>query len=173
MSTAEQPSPRYGRPGRRAERLAAIATRLEVELPPFEGPLVAFGAEGPQDADASVYLGGDLHAVHPEARVARAGGEVDRSLDAARIAITNFEHPALETSAGEGLWCLPLAGPIIDTAPYLWITDGEGRTRTWILLPSPRLMIGIGHYWLPAVAPLPTVPVPRRGGRRHHGGEVR
>ena len=157
----------------RAERLAALAAELEVDLPPFEGPLVAFGAQGRRAPEEPVYLGGDLHAVHPESRAGRAGQALDRSLDAAEITITNFEHPAVVTSAREGLWCLALTGPILETAPYLGITDGEGRRRTWILLPMPPQMIGMGHYWLPAVPPLAESAPPRRPGRRRQAGEER
>jgi len=173
MSSAEQPAPGSGTPDPRAERLAALAASLEVELPPFEGPLVAFGDGGPQHPDAAVYLGGDLHAVHPEARAARGTQPLDPSLGAAQIEITNFEHPAVVTSAREGLWCLALTGPILGTAPYLGITDGEGRRRTWILLPMPPQMIGMGHYWLPAVPPLAESAPPRRPAPRRQAGEER
>jgi hypothetical protein len=136
----------------RDRRLACLAEELGLGIPPFEGPLSAFAPPGPRTEDDPIYLGGDLHAVHPEAKVKslRPGG-VDPSLDGAEILITNFEDDAVKTSAVDGIWCVGLSGPVIDTAPYFSITDIDGRCRTWILLPPPRLMIGMGHYWLPAV----------------------
>lgn len=167
------PSPAAADRDPRAERLAALGAHLGVDLPPFEGPLIAFRAAGQGEPDDPVYLGGDLHAVHPEARAARPQQGHDEGLDTAEITIANFEHPALETTALEGLWCLVLEGPILDTAPYLGITDGQGRRRTWILLPLPPQMVGIGHYWLPAVAPLGGAPPRGREGRRDRRGAGR
>ena len=143
------------------ERLVRVAAVLGLALPPFQGPLTAFLPAGEQVEDAPVHLGGDLHAVHPEARVQRSGADLDHTLDAAEIVITNFEHEPVETRAVEGVWCVALHGSILDSAPYLAITDTEGLIRTWILLPPPRQMIGIGHHWLPAVAPAAGI-APRR-----------
>jgi hypothetical protein len=148
------------------DRLARLAARLGVELPPFPGPLVAFDPAEERSHGDPIYLGGDLHAVHPEARIQRPGADLDHTLDAAEIVITNFEHEPVETMAVEGVWCLALQGPILDSAPYLAITDTEGLHRTWILLPPPLRMIGIGHYWLPAVAPAAGIAPRRRGPGR-------
>jgi hypothetical protein len=42
---------------------------------------------------------------------------------------------------------------MVDSAPYFSIWDTDGRMRTWLLLPPARLMIGLGHFWLPSVPP--------------------
>jgi hypothetical protein len=149
------PAPR--RPG--DDRLARFAARLGLELPLFPGPLIAFDPAEERAPGDPIYLGGDLHAIHPgtTAGPPPAPGR-DRSLDAATIALTDFEHPTLETTAVEGVWCLALRGGLLETAPYFTISDTEGRLRTWILLPLATSMIGLVHLWLPAVPPPPANP---------------
>jgi hypothetical protein len=134
----------------REARLAGLAATLGLELPVFEGPLAAFRlvAEGP------VFLGGDLHAVHPEAAGRRRITRPDPSLDSATIVLTGFEDEALEALAVCGIWCIRVEGELLDAAPYFSIFDAEGRPRTWLLLPQPRLLVDLGHLWLPAVAPM-------------------
>jgi hypothetical protein len=136
-------------------RLAAI---LGLELPPFDGPLVAFDP-APEGAPGNpVYLGGDLHRVHPDASERYSGRRRDESLDAARITLTDYEHEDLEATAVEGVWCLALHGDLVDSAPYFTLWDTAGRMRTWLLLPPARLMIGIAYLWLPSVPPPPGSP---------------
>jgi hypothetical protein len=140
------------------DRLAPLAARLGVELPPFPGPLVAFDPADRHAPGDPVYLGGDLHAVHPEMPAAPPTAGRDRSLDAATITLTDFEHPALETVAIEGIWCLAIEAELLDSVPYFSISDSEARLRTWILLPPVDMMIGLVHLSLPAVPPLPQLP---------------
>jgi hypothetical protein len=142
------------------ERLARYAARLGLELPIFPGPLIAFDPAERRSPGDPIYLGGDLHAAHPGTSAGRRAGRHDRSLDAAEITLADFEHPTLETVAVEGIWCLALRGGLLESAPYLAISDSEGRRRTWILLPPALSMIGLAHLWLPAVPPLP----PASGG---------
>jgi hypothetical protein len=136
-------------------RLAAI---LGLELPPFDGPLVAFDP-APEGAPGDpVYLGGDLHRVHPAASQRYPGPRRDDSLDAARITLSDCENEDLETTAVEGIWCLALHGDLVDSAPYFTLWDTAGRMRIWLLLPPARLMIDIAHLWLPSVPPPPGSP---------------
>jgi hypothetical protein len=144
------------------ERLEALAALLGFEPPPFEGPLGAFELGEEREAGEPIYLGGDLHRVHPDGVDRRPGREHDHSLDAAKVGLDDYEHPVIEAVALDGLWCIALGGEIVDSAPYLTICDSEGRTRAWLLLPPARLMIGIGHLWLPSVPPPPG---PTRQGR--------
>jgi hypothetical protein len=137
----------------RAERLAALAAHLGVELPLFEGPLVAFQLDGHRGAADPVYLGGDLHAVHP-----RAGGPAtpparDHTLDSAIITLSGHDQEMHDLAAVEGVWCGRIEGERLPAAPYLSLTDTEGRSRAWLLLPPPRLMVGIAHFWLPQIKP--------------------
>jgi hypothetical protein len=150
--------------GSRAERLEALAARLGIELPLFKGPLAAFELGDKADPKGPVYLGGDLHAVHPEATEERPGAGRDASLDSARVCLTDYENDTLEAIAVEGIWCLRLEGDLTASAPFFSLTDSEGRLRAWRLLPPPQLMIGIGHFWLPSV-PAPGEP-PGRGHPR-------
>jgi hypothetical protein len=148
-------------PDPRAERLATLAAWLGVELPLFDGPLVAFQLDGHRGADDPVFLGGDLHAVHPRAETPTARPDRDRSLDSAIVSLTDHEHEVLDIATVEGVWCTRVEGSRIPAAPYLSVMDSEGRIRAWLLLPPPRLMIGIAHFWLPAVPPPDD---PRTGG---------
>jgi hypothetical protein len=136
-------------------RLAHLARELGIDLPVFDGPLSAFQVDADPGAEASVYLGGDLHAVHPEARARRAAGDRDRSLDSARITIDDHEHETVEAAAVEGIWCLALPEALSGSALYLFVWDAEGRPRVWILLAPARMMIGIAQVWLPPVPPPP------------------
>jgi hypothetical protein len=133
-----------------------------LELPPFDGPLVAFDPAPDGAPGAPVYLGGDLHRVHPDASGQHHGRPRDESLDGAKVGLSDQEHEDLEGTAVAGVWCLALQGDLVDSAPYFTIWDTEGRMRAWLLLPPARLMIGIGHFWLPSVPPPPG---PTRQGR--------
>jgi hypothetical protein len=156
-------SARSASPGN--DRLAGLAVRLGLDLPPFAGPVDAFRKGEEQRPDDPIYLGGDLQAIHPDAVDRRLAG-CDPSLDAATVTIDDQEHPSMQALAVEGIWCLRLRQDIVDPAPYLIIHDTEGRLRAWLLLPPGSLMIGIGHFWLPQIKPPPgagSAPVvPRR-----------
>lgn len=138
-------------------RLARLAAELGLALPSFEGPLHAFAIGGELGPDGPFFLGGDLHATHPEARGRGTSSRRDPSLDSATIILTDYENETLQVSAVEGVWCLALPEDHVDPAPYFSLTDSEGRIRTWLLLPPPFLMLGIAHLWLPSVPP-PTDP---------------
>jgi hypothetical protein len=133
-----------------------------LELPPFDGPLVAFDPAPEGAPGGPVYLGGDLHRVHPDAAEPHPGRVRDESLDNARVVLIDQVHEDLEARAVAGVWCLALHDELADSAPYFTIWDSEGRMRAWLLLPPARLMIGIGHFWLPSVPPPPG---PTRQGR--------
>jgi hypothetical protein len=139
----------------RERRLAGLAASLGLELPPFEGPLDAFELTGDRGPSETIYLGGDLHTAHPEAVIRPTVHARDHSLDSARIALDDHEHQSLTTIAVEGIWCLAVGGELADSAPYFTLWDADGRLRAWLLLPPPRLMIGIGRFWLPLVPPPP------------------
>lgn len=132
---------------------ARLTARLGLELPLFEGPLDAFVPVGERGPGDPVYLGGDLHAVHPDAADRRPGREHDHSLDSARISLSDYENEGLEATAIEGIWCMCLEADLVDSGPYFTIIDSEARLRTWLLIPPARLMVGIGHFWLPSVQP--------------------
>ena len=133
-------APETGTPG---ERLAGLAPLLDLEMPPFDGPLVAF-YPGPEGAPGDpIYLGGDLHRVHPDASEQDRGRHRDHSLDEATITLTDHEHEELEVTAVTGVWCLALYRDQVDSAPYFTIWDTEGRLRIWLLLPPARLIIGL------------------------------
>ena len=135
------------------ERLGAIARALRGSLPVFESPLTTFQLGGiPREGDP-LYLGGDLNAVHPDAAAHHPRARHDPTLEAATVRLYDQVHPAIETTADHGIWCLPLTEGRADTAPILSILDSTDRLRAWILLPKPRQMIGLGHFWLPAVPP--------------------
>ncbi len=134
---------------------ARLAELLGLELPPFDGPLVAFDPAPEGASGDPVYLGGDLHRIHPDASERRPGRRRDDSLDGATITIADHEHEDLEATAVLGIWCLALHGDLVDSAPYITIWDTDGRRRAWLLLPPARLMIGLGHFWLPSVPPPP------------------
>ena len=150
----------------RARVLAILAESLGVEMPPFEGPLVAFRLDGHQAHDDPVFLGGDLHAVHPGA-ARPAAARRDISLDFATISLIDHEHRPLDVPATQGIWCTRIVGERLPAAPYLSIHDSEGRPRAWLLLPPPRLMVGIAHFWLPKV------PAPDDRGPRELPGAPR
>lgn len=144
----------------RTERLTALAAHLGVDLPPLPGPLVAFQLDGLRGPEDPVYLGGDLHRVHPRADVPAAPSDRDRTLDNAIVTLDQ-EHDLLDLAAVEGIWCARIEGERLPAAPYFTLTDSDGRIRAWLLLPPPRLMIGIAHFWLPLVPPPDD---PRTGG---------
>jgi hypothetical protein len=129
-----------------------------LELPPFDGPLVAFDPAPGGAPGGPVYLGGDLHRVHPDASEQYPGRPRDKSLDQADVTLGDEEQERLEATAVGGVWCLALYGDFVDVAPYFTLWDSEGRLRVWLLLPPARLMIGIGHFWLPYVPPPPRTP---------------
>jgi hypothetical protein len=126
-------------PGRRSgeDRFTRLAADLGLELPPFTGPLIAFDPSEERSPGDPVYLGGNLHAVHPGTSAGPPPTRRDHSLDAATITLTDFDHPPLEAIAVEGIWCLAIVGGLLDSAPYFSISDSDGRRRTWILLPGP------------------------------------
>jgi hypothetical protein len=124
-----------------------------LELPPFDAPLVAFDPAPEGAPGGPVYLGGDLHRIHPDAAGQCPGRRRDESLDEARIALDELGQGNLaEVTAVQGVWCLALYGEHVDSAPYFTLWDTEGRMRTRLLLPPARLMIGLAHLWLPAVS---------------------
>jgi hypothetical protein len=133
-------------------RLAGLAARLGLDLPPFAGPIDAFRMGEEPRPDDPIYLGGDLQAIHPDTVDRRPAGR-DPSLDAATVTIDDQEHPSMQAVAVEGIWCLRLRENLVDSAPYLFIHDTDGRLRAWLLLPPAGLMIGIGHFWLPQINP--------------------
>ena len=147
-------SPSAEEGGPRVARLRQLAIVLDVDLPPLKGPLVAFALGEKGEPDRPVFLGGDLNAVHPDADE-RHRHPRDPTLDAATITLTDLEDEPLETGAVEGIWCIRLDDDRLDAAPYLSIHDTDGRIRTWLILPPPRLMVGLAHLWLPAVPPIP------------------
>jgi hypothetical protein len=124
-----------------------------LELPPFDGPLVAFDPAPDGAPGRPLYLGGDLHRVHPDASESYPGRARDRSLDQARVGLSDQELLNLEATAVAGVWCLALHDELVHSAPYFTLWDSEGRLRAWLLLPPARMMIGIGHLWLPSVPP--------------------
>jgi hypothetical protein len=137
----------------REGRLEVLAGSLGIELPLFEGPLTAFVMGDEQGPGDPIYLGGDLHAVHPEATGRFPDRERDRSLDAATVVIDDQLGAGVETTAAEGIWCLALRAELLDSALYFMLWDTEGRTRAWLVIPPPRQMIGAGDLWLPSVPP--------------------
>jgi hypothetical protein len=146
----EDPEERF----RRTIRFADLARELEVDLPPFRGPLQAFDSAPERTPGDPVYLGGDLHAVHPESRGPSAPPDRDESLDKATISLLDGEGWVLDIQATEGIWCALTEGLAVECAPYLSVIDSAGRNRVWLILPPAHLMLGIGHYWLPAVPAL-------------------
>jgi hypothetical protein len=137
------------------DRLARLAAILGLELPPFEGPLDAFVLGEDPEGVPAYHLGGDLHAVYPEAPTRRQLHGRDHSLDAARITLDDEEHETVEATAVEGIWCIPMPAELVDSAPLFTLTDTQGRLRSWLLIPPARLMVGLGHFWLPAVPSRP------------------
>jgi hypothetical protein len=124
-----------------------------LELPPFDGPLVAFDPAPGGAPGGPVYLGGDLHRVHPDTSEPCLRRLRDPSLEEAMVCLSDREHEILEATAVAGVWCLALHDDLVDSAPYFALWDMKGRMRAWLLLPPARLMIGIGHFWLPSVPP--------------------
>jgi hypothetical protein len=139
-------------PRRSARRAERLAEELGLELP-FKGPLDAFALSEEPGPGVPICLGGDLHAVDPEARGPRPPVGRDESLDAATVGLDDEEHESIQALAVEGIWCLALREEMLDSAPYFTLWDTQGRLRTWLLLPPPRLMIGLGRFWLPSVPP--------------------
>jgi hypothetical protein len=146
---------------RRTVRFADLARDLGVDLPAFEGPLVAFDPAPRRSPGDPVYLGGDLHAVHPDGHDPGGPPDRDPSLDQAAINLFDGEDLQLEIAAIDGVWCTRLEGSALECAPYLSLTDGRGRRRAWLILPPAPTMIGIAHLWLPRVASLHDSPGPR------------
>jgi hypothetical protein len=153
MSFAETPDHGSRPSGPRARRLDALARKLGVELPPLIGPLVAFQLDGHSGDGDPVVLGGDLQAVHPDAVPPSRRSAHDPALDNAIVTLTDHENETLELAAVEGIWCTVISGARLPAAPYFSLTDSTGAIRTWLLLPPPRLMVGIAHLWLPSVPP--------------------
>jgi hypothetical protein len=79
----------------RANRLADLARRLGVDLLPLRGPSVAFDPAPGRSPGAPVFLGGDLHAVHPAAPMPHAPPDRDGTLDQAASVKATFTHPAV------------------------------------------------------------------------------
>jgi hypothetical protein len=143
----EDPKDRF----RRTLRFAGLARDLGVDLPAFRGPLVAFDPAPERSPADPVYLGGDLHAVHPDARETAAAPGRDASLDLATVTLCDGEGCQLDVLATQGVWCTRLEGAALECAPYLYLTDSRGRLRTWLILPPAPTMIDIAHLWLPRV----------------------
>jgi hypothetical protein len=135
------------------ERLDARALIASLELPPFDGPLVACDPAPGGAPGGPVYLGGDLHRIHPEAVVDRPDRRRDESLDEARIVLAERGEESLEVNAVEGVWCLSLFGDQVESTHYFALWDTEDRMRIWLFLPPARLMIGLAHLWLRSVPP--------------------
>ena len=55
-----------------------------------------------------VYLGGDLHAVHPGSRDPGGVTDRDESLDLATVSLLDGEGWPLEVPAADGVWCTRL-----------------------------------------------------------------
>jgi hypothetical protein len=144
---------------RRTIRFADPAHDLGVDLLPFRGPLVAFVPVPERRAGDAVFLGGDLHAVHPDTRGPGARSGRDESLDLATVTLCDGEGRQLDIRATEGVWCTRLEGAALECAPYFRITDALGRLRCWLILPPARMMIGIAQLWLPRVPKPPGRPV--------------
>jgi hypothetical protein len=141
-----------GRPGDEA-RLSRLAEQLGVALPPFDGPLVAFDPAGERSGQDPVYLGGDLHAIHPDAAGTETRTAHDETLEDASISFTlaDFGGEALEAIATRGIWCVALHDELAASSLYLMLRDSSDRLRAWLLLPPASSMIGRGHHWLPRV----------------------
>jgi hypothetical protein len=139
----------------RDERPAAPAVTAGLELPPFDAPLVAFDPAPEGGPGGPIYLGGDLHRIHPDAAQQYPGRRRDESLDEARIVLGEYEQESLMATAVEGVWCLALYGEQVDYALHFTLWDADFRMRSWFLLPPARLMIGLAHFWLPSVPPPP------------------
>jgi hypothetical protein len=120
-------------------------------LVPFDGPLVAFDPAPEGAPSGPIYLGGDLHQIHPATTPKRTKRRRDESLDAAMITFGERGGESLEVTAVHGVWCLALPDEPINSAPYFVLWDMKGRIRTWLLLPPARLMMGLAHLWLPSV----------------------
>jgi hypothetical protein len=139
-------------------------------LPDFNGPMTAFVATPRGWRQPKVYLGGDLHATHPDATVRTPCPPRDDSLDRATIVIDDLEHESRWATAEEGVWCIDLGEALADSAPYFSLFDSTGRLRHWLILPPARQMLGTGHLWLPFIRPWPSdgraSSAPRTAGAR-------
>jgi hypothetical protein len=131
----------------------ALTAIADLDLPPFDGPLVAFDPAPGGAVGGPVYLGGDLHRIHPDAVEQRLERRRDESLDGARIVLGERGRETFEVTAVDGVWCLAIYGEEVDSAPRLTLWDTEGRMRVRLLLPPARLMVGLAHLWFPAVPP--------------------
>ncbi len=136
---------------------------LGIELPPFAGPLVVFDPAERREPGDPVYLGGDLHAVHPAAPPRAEATARDPTLDNARVTLGDVPRPWPEAAAVEGIWCVALEGEFARFSPFFMLWDNLGRLRTWLLLPPAPDMLGEGHLWLPSVPPASETVGPRRG----------
>jgi hypothetical protein len=137
------------------DRRLRRAAELDLDLPPFDGPLVAFDPAPWRGAGDPIYLGGDLHAVHPRSLDRRSDRPRDDTLDGATITLTlgDFVDDMVETTAVEGVWCVGLHDDLLESSMFLMIRDDDGRLRAWLLLPPPGSMLGEGGLWLPSIAP--------------------
>jgi hypothetical protein len=143
-----------GRQAGRSDRLARLAGEMGLDLPVFEGPLCAFQIGEASGVGVPIYLGGDLHGVHPEGGDVPFGPGRDPSLDSARITVDDHEHEPVGVTAVEGIWCLALPEGLYYSAPYFSIIDARGRLRAWLFLPPAHAMIGMAHLWFPQVPPV-------------------
>ncbi|MCW2980614.1 MAG: hypothetical protein JWO14_2341 [Solirubrobacterales bacterium] len=103
----------------RDDSLAKLAEEFGLDPPRFDGPLQAFdmAPDSEKGIARTIYLGGDLHAVHPDASERRPRPERDDSLDAATITFDDLEQEKVEAVAVAGIWCLVLRGEQVDSAP--------------------------------------------------------
>ncbi|MBA3866147.1 MAG: hypothetical protein H0X42_07360 [Solirubrobacterales bacterium] len=143
---------------------APTGAAMGFELPRFDGPLAAFRPGGDRDVDEPIYMGGDLHATHPEAPDQYPDRRRDPTLDNATITFAGPERESLGTTSVEGIWCLALPTELLDSSSCFMLCDGEDRLRIWLLLPPAEAMLGVAHLWLPAV------PRPCGEGRRPSTG---
>jgi hypothetical protein len=139
----------------RKVRLEELARSLGPEDPFFDAPLTAFIFGGEQYPEGPVFLGGDLHAVHPSPAEERSRSVRDRKLDNSSIVLGDPDREPLRAGAVEGIWCLALPDDLAASSLPFFLYDGEDRLRAWLCLPPARQMIGVGHLWLPSVPPLP------------------
>lgn len=125
-------------------------------LPTWDCPLLAFRLGEGDSPETIVHLGGDLHAVHPDAADRdRRGGE-DRTLETASISVHSPElFRGAEVEAEDALWLLALDDELASRQLLFLLHDSEGRRRAWLHLPSPDSMIGECRPWLPAVPSFP------------------
>jgi hypothetical protein len=138
----------------RPDDLARSADRADPLSTAFDGPLVVFEPASGARPGGPIYLGGDLHAVHPRAAPEGETRPRDATLEAAMLFFfPTGQGETIESVATCGVWCLALHDEQRDSFFFLLLRDGELRVRAWLLLWPARAMLGRGHLWLPSVPP--------------------